>query len=116
MMSGREEKNNRPAIDKVIHERARLLILSYLAADDRKQAPFVVLKEKLGLTAGNLSIQLRNLEEAGYIKIDKRIVGRKPATDVLLTAKGMSALNDYLAEMEELIRRVKNVGEAEKEE
>jgi len=102
-----------PSIDKVIHERARLLILSYLAAGDQKKAPFLELKEKLALTAGNLSIQLRNLEEAGYVKIDKHIVGRKPVTDVKLTPAGMHALNEYLVEMEELIRRVKGAGESE---
>jgi DNA-binding MarR family transcriptional regulator len=98
---------NQPSIDKVIHERARLLILSYLAAGEHKKVPFLELKEKLDLTAGNLSIQLRNLEEAGYVKVEKRIVGRKTATDVKLTPAGMSALNEYLAEMEELIRSVK---------
>lgn len=103
-----------PSIDKVIHERARLLILSYLAAGEKKKAPFLELKEKLDLTAGNLSIQLRNLEEAGYVRIEKRIVGRKPATDVMLTPAGMSALNEYLAEMEELIRSVKEAGDGDR--
>jgi DNA-binding HxlR family transcriptional regulator len=103
-----------PSIDKVIHERARLLILSYLAAGEQRKAPFLELKEKLELTAGNLSIQLRNLEEADYIKIDKRIVGRKPVTDVTLTPAGMSALNEYLAEMEELIKSVKEAGDGDR--
>ncbi len=115
-MADRKKHRSQLEIDKVIHERARLLILSYLAAGDLKQAPFVELKEKLGLTAGNLSIQLRNLESAGYIRIDKSIVGRKSATDVSLTPAGVSALTDYLSEIEELIRRVKEAGEAVKGE
>ncbi len=103
-----------PSIDKVIHERARLLILSYLAAGEHKKVSFLELKEKLDLTAGNLSIQLRNLEEAGYVKVEKHIVGRKPVTDVILTPAGMSALNEYLVEMEELIRRVKEAGNGDR--
>lgn len=103
-----------PSIDKVIHERARLLILSHLAADEHKKAPFLELKEKLDLTAGNLSIQLRNLEETRYVKIEKRIIGRKPATDIMLTQAGMRALTEYLAEMEELIRSVKEAGNSDR--
>ncbi len=115
-MADNGNKINQPAIDKVIHERVRLLILSYLAASEENKVPFVELKDNLALTAGNLSIQLRNLEEAGYIRIDKRIVGRKPATDVMLTPAGLKALHDYLAEMEQLIRRVKDAGETDKGE
>ncbi len=103
-----------PSIDKVIHERARLLILSYLAAGEHRKVPFLELKEKLDLTAGNLSIQLRNLEEAGYLKIEKRIAGRKPATDVVLTPEGMKALNEYLSEMEKLIQSVKEAGDGDR--
>lgn len=100
-----------PSMDKIIHERARLLILSYLAAGEYKKVPFLELKQKLDLTAGNLSIQLRNLEEAGYVIIEKRIDGRKPATDVMLTPEGMKALHEYLTEMEELIKSVKKAGD-----
>jgi DNA-binding MarR family transcriptional regulator len=103
-----------PSIDKVIHERARLLILSYLAAGEHKKVPFLELKEKLDLTAGNLSIQLRNLEKTGYVKIEKRIVGRKPATAVLLTPEGMKALTEYLSEMEKLIQSVKEAGDSDR--
>jgi DNA-binding transcriptional ArsR family regulator len=105
------KKMMKPEIDKIIHERTRLLILSYLAAGDAKVVPFTELKERLDLTAGNLSVQLRNLEEAGYIKINKRIVGRKPVTDIALTAAGIQALTGYLDEMETLINRVRNVSD-----
>lgn len=106
-----ERSNKQPEIDKIIHERTRLLILSYLAAGEVRRVSFTELKETLELTAGNLSVHLRNLEDAGYIKISKRIVGRKPATDVIITTEGMTALNRYLAEMERLINRVKSSGD-----
>ncbi|MFO8192136.1 MAG: transcriptional regulator [Bacillota bacterium] len=106
-----ERSNKQPEIDKIIHERTRLLILSYLAAGEVRRVPFTELKETLELTAGNLSVHLRNLEDAGYIKISKRIVGRKPATDIIIATEGMTALNRYLAEMESLINRVKSSGD-----
>lgn len=105
-----DKRIKQPGIDKVIHERVRLLILSYLASGDERRVPFTELKDNLELTAGNLSVQLRNLEDAGYVRISKRIVGRKPATDVALTAVGIDALTGYLSEMEGLIKRVKNAG------
>lgn len=94
-------------IDKVIHERVRLLILTYLASHQEKKVPFNEIKEGLELTAGNLSVQLRNLEEADYIKIHKRIKNNKSETKVALTLEGLNRLNEYLAEMEGLIRAVK---------
>ncbi|OPL11255.1 MAG: hypothetical protein AVO34_08910 [Firmicutes bacterium ML8_F2] len=108
-----ERSNKQPEIDKIIHERTRLLILSYLAAGEVSRVSFTELKEKLELTAGNLSVHLRNLEDAGYVKISKRIVGRKPATSVIITTEGMTALNKYLAEMERLINQVKSSGDTE---
>lgn len=97
--------------DKLIHERVRLLILSYLASSSEKKVPFNEIKDSLELTAGNLSVQLKNLEEAGYIKIYKKIKDNKPETSVALTADGLSALMDYLQQMESLINKVKTVRE-----
>ncbi len=97
-------------IDAVIHERARLLILTYLASQAKDRVLFNELKENLELSAGNLSVQLRNLEAAGYIQIHKRIKGNKPETSVSLTAKGYEALNSYLDQMERIIRSVKKPG------
>lgn len=93
--------------DKLIHERVRLLILSYLASSPEKKVPFNEIKDSLELTAGNLSVQLKNLEEAGYIKIYKKIKDNKPETSISLTADGVSALMDYLQQMESLIKKVK---------
>ncbi|MGE5586978.1 MAG: transcriptional regulator [Clostridia bacterium] len=95
------------AIDRVIHERARLLILTYLASQTKDRVLFNELKENLRLTAGNLSVQLRNLEAAGYVRIHKRIKGNKPETSVSLTAGGYEALHSYLDQMEGIIRSVK---------
>jgi DNA-binding MarR family transcriptional regulator len=83
------------------------LILSYLASSPEKKVPFNEIKDSLELTAGNLSVQLKNLEEAGYIKIYKKIKDNKPETSISLTADGVSALMDYLQQMESLIKKVK---------
>ncbi|MEW5785173.1 MAG: transcriptional regulator [Bacillota bacterium] len=92
--------------DRIIHEPTRLQIISYLAAGG-KQVSFTELKEKLGLTAGNLSIQLKRLEEAGYVAITKSIRERKPLTRVSLTRQGFEALQQYLRELEEMIELLK---------
>ncbi|MCR4402184.1 MAG: transcriptional regulator [Firmicutes bacterium] len=94
-------------IDKVIHERARLLILTYLASQTKDRVLFNELKEGLGLTGGNLSVQLRNLEAAGYVRIHKRIKGNKPETSVALTLAGYEALRSYVDQMERIIRSVR---------
>ncbi len=99
------------SFDKIIHERVRLLILSYIASSAEKRIPFNELKESLELTAGNLSVQLKNLEEAGYLKIHKKIKDNKPETSVSLTPEGLAALMDYLQQMEGLIHKVKTTRE-----
>ncbi len=96
-----------PRLDKMIHERTRLMILAYLAADQQSSVPFTVLKETIGLSAGNLSIQLRNLGEAGYVEIMKKFIANKPNTSVRLTQKGSRALMEYLGQMESLINRLR---------
>jgi DNA-binding HxlR family transcriptional regulator len=93
----------RPRLDKTIHERARLMILTYLASGTEEKAGFTELKDALGFSAGNLSIQLKNLEEAGFIGIEKSFRDNKPYTEVFLTETGRSALDVYLDEMERLI-------------
>lgn len=105
-----DEEKATPAIDKVIHERVRLLILTHLAGKPASRIAFNELKDSLELTAGNLSIQLKNLEAAGYINIHKRIKNNKPETTVTLTPAGLTALMDYLTELERIIRSVKDAG------
>jgi DNA-binding transcriptional ArsR family regulator len=88
-------------IDKLIHERARLGIMSSLAAAG--PMTFSELKGTLGMTDGNLSVHARVLEEAGYVRIEKRFVGRKPQTTLSLSEKGARAFKDYVAYLERIV-------------
>lgn len=94
-------------IDKFIHERARMLILTYLASRDEVKVSFNELKSALDMTGGNLSVQLRNLEDIGYVKIDKRIKNRRTVTKVSLTPKGYDEFMLYLDNMERIIKSIK---------
>lgn len=92
-----------PIPDKVVHESARLRILVYLASSEEPEIGFTFLLSELGMTAGNLSVQLATLESSGYVKISKSFVGRKPYTGISLTPEGKNALENYLGEMEAMI-------------
>lgn len=95
-------------LDKLIHERARLHILTHLASMEETAISFNELQEKLGFTSGNLSIQLKKLKAAHYVKIKKTFKDNKPFTTVSITSQGMNALNDYLDEMEGLIKALRS--------
>jgi DNA-binding transcriptional ArsR family regulator len=95
-------------LDKVIHERSRLRILTFLASSVSGEVGFTELRDALGFTAGNLSVQLKTLEEAGYLKIDKRFVANKSYTGLRLTNAGESALVAYLAELEIIVASLKS--------
>jgi DNA-binding MarR family transcriptional regulator len=90
-------------IDAVIHERVRLAIVSALAVSP--ELSFNELKQTLSLTDGNLSVHARTLEKAGYLKIDKTFVGRKPRTTMALTRKGRAAFTKYLAQLRRVLER-----------
>lgn len=92
------------ALDRVIHERVRLAIVSALAVHE--MLTFNELKALLETTDGNLSVHARKLEEAGYVLCKKGYDGRVPRTEYRITAAGRRALEAYLAHMEALIRRV----------
>jgi DNA-binding HxlR family transcriptional regulator len=92
-------------LDRVIHERVRLGIVSALAVNE--SLAFNELKRLLAVTDGNLSVHARRLEEAGYIDCRKSFVGRVPLTEYTLTRAGRAALERYLAHMEALIEAVK---------
>ena len=92
-------------LDKLIHERVRLAIVSALAGVP--SLSFNELKALLGITDGNLSVHARKLEEAGLVACDKTFVDRVPHTAFKLTPAGRKALDAYLAHMEALIRRVR---------
>ena len=93
-----------PELNKIIHERSRLLVLTHLASNKDMEVSFNEIKEKMNFTPGNLSVQLKKLDEAGYITISKSFRDNKPHTAVSITLKGIEALNNYLEEMEDLIR------------
>jgi len=92
-------------LDRVIHERVRLAIVSALAG--ARSLSFNELKELLDLSDGNLSVHTRRLEEAGFVTCDKTFVDRVPRTAYRLTSAGRKALDKYLDHMESLIRRVR---------
>jgi DNA-binding MarR family transcriptional regulator len=92
-------------LNRVIHERVRLAIVSALAGVDVMS--FNDLKDLLDITDGNLSVHARRLEEAGFIRCEKSFVDRMPRTVFQLTAAGRQALDEYLDHMESLIRRVR---------
>ncbi|MEO5989574.1 MAG: transcriptional regulator [Candidatus Eisenbacteria bacterium] len=89
-------------LDRIIHERVRLAIVSALAVTPRMS--FNELKAQLRITDGNLSVHARRLEEAGYLDCHKSFEGRVPRTEFHLTAAGRRALQRYLDHMEALIR------------
>lgn len=95
-----------PELDRLIHERVRLAIVSALAVNE--SLVFNELKEMLGLTDGNLSVHARKLEEAGYLECSKSFEGRMPRTSFRLTAEGRGALGRYLDHMEALIQAVRD--------
>jgi DNA-binding transcriptional ArsR family regulator len=90
------------SLDRLLHDRMRLGIVSALAAGD--ELSFTDLKAALSATDGNLSVHARKLEEAGYISCAKTFAGRTPRTDYKLTASGRRALEKYLDHMDALIK------------
>ncbi len=94
-----------PGLDRLIHERMRLGIVSALAVNEKLS--FNDLKKLLNTTDGNLSVHARKLEEAGYIGCTKYFDGRVPKTDFRLTPEGRQALERYLDHMEALIRAMR---------
>ena len=89
-------------LDRLIHERIRLGIVSALAVNEHLS--FNDLKKLLKTTDGNLSVHARKLEEAGYIACEKSFEGRIPKTEYRLTPAGKGALERYLDHMEAIIR------------
>lgn len=89
-------------LDRLIHERTRLGVLSALAVN--RSLSFKELKQLVRVTDGNLSVHARKLEEAGYVSCTKSFSGRLPKTEYRLTAAGRRALERYLDHMEALIR------------
>ena len=94
-----------PDLDRIIHERMRLGIVSALAASD--SLTFPELRRLLDASDGNLSVHARRLEEAGYVACSKTFEGRVPRTEYRLTAEGRRAFERYLAHLEALIEHAR---------
>ena len=99
-----KKKKSRPTpndLDPMIHERLRLGILSALVVQE--SLSFTELRELLRTTDGNLSVQARKLEEAGYVICDKRFEDRKPKSTYRLSSAGRQALEEYLEKLSGLL-------------
>ncbi len=90
-------------IDDVIHSRIRLAIMSALIATE--EIEFTALRSLLKATDGNLSANLKKLEEAGYIQVKKEFISRKPVSSYSLTEEGKKAFSNYIENLEKLIRK-----------
>ena len=101
-----KQKSAAPNLDRLIHERLRLGIISALAANE--SLTFSDLKHLMNTTDGNLSVHARKLEEAGYISCSKSFQNRLPKTEYKLTPAGRTALESYISHMESLIKQMRN--------
>ena len=90
-------------LDPLLHSQLRLAVMSLLMSVE--SAEFTFLKEKTNSTAGNLSVQLDKLSEAGYINIEKSFKGKKPLTTCKVTKKGIKAFEDYVNTLKQYINK-----------
>ncbi|SDT93388.1 Winged helix DNA-binding domain-containing protein [Verrucomicrobium sp. GAS474] len=95
-------------LDKTIHEKSRLAILSLLAAPARSDWPFADLKAELKMSDGNLVTHLRTLHQAGYVAITKEVTDR-PLTRYALTEKGRTHFKEYIDLLEQIIRQTRGL-------
>lgn len=100
-----EELRKFTEVDRLIHEPARLLIITILAAVDK--ADFLYLLRETGLTKGNLSTHLSRLEGARYIAIEKTFRGKIPQTLISLTPEGREAFDLYREQLEKIVRKLR---------
>lgn len=105
-LKGAKTRSLAPELDRLIHERLRLGIVSALAANE--SLTFNDLKSLMNTTDGNLSVHARKLEDAGYVTCTKSFDGRVPKTEYRLSASGRRALESYLNHMETLIQQMRN--------
>ena len=94
-----------PELDPIIHQPSRLQIMAALSElTCPKEVDFSFLRTKLALTDGNLGAHLLTLEEAGYIKVKKTFVGRRPKTFLAITSQGRKAFESHVAALEAIIK------------
>lgn len=94
-------------LDRVIHEKGRLAIMSILAASPRLS--FTELRDTLSLTDGNLTAHVRTLQEAGYVAITKSYEGPRPLTTFSITPTGTKAFATYINLLEQIVQQTKQV-------
>ena len=90
-------------LDPLLHSQLRLAVMSLLVSVE--SAEFTFLKDKTNSTAGNLSVQLDKLSEAGYISVEKSFRGKKPLTTCKITSKGLKAFEDYVNALKQYINK-----------
>lgn len=90
-------------LDPILHSQLRLAVMSLLISV--KEAEFTFLKEKTNATAGNLSVQVQKLKEAGYIEVTKQFKDNYPQTTCKITPKGVEAFEQYVKTLQEYIKR-----------
>ena len=93
------------SLDRVIHEKGRLAIMSLLAASP--ELSFTELRDTLNMTDGNLTTHIRTLQEAGYVSVAKSYQNNRPLTTCSLTAKGHKAFTSYINLLEEIVQQNK---------
>ncbi len=93
-------------LDRVIHEKGRLAIMSLLAASP--QLSFTEMRDTLSMTDGNLTAHMRTLQEAGYASVTKEFQGGRPLTTYSLTAQGRKAFATYINLLEQIVQQTKS--------
>ena len=93
-------------LDRVIHEKGRLAIMSMLAASP--ELAFTELRDALNMTDGNLTTHIRTLQEAGYISVSKSYANNRPLTTCSLTAAGKKAFSSYIDLLEQILQQTKS--------
>jgi len=94
-------------LDRVIHEKGRLAIMSMLAASP--ELSFTELRDALGMTDGNVTTHIRTLQEAGYVAVAKSYQNKRPLTTVSLTTAGRKAFTGYVDLLEKIVQQTKKI-------
>lgn len=92
-------------LDRVIHEKGRMAIMSLLAAS--AELSFTEMRDALSMTDGNLSVHLKTLQESGYVAVTKSYQNRKPLTTCSLTKTGRAAFSTYISLLEQVVRQAR---------
>jgi DNA-binding MarR family transcriptional regulator len=92
-------------LDRVIHEKGRMAIMSLLAAN--AELSFTEMRDTLQMTDGNLSVHLKTLQESGYVAVTKSYHDKKPLTTCTLTKTGRAAFTNYINLLEEIVRQAR---------